>query len=87
MRTLSEVNPLESQSERSTRSQEQNALISRLAFSPSEAASVSGISRCGIYQAINKGQLRAKKHGARTLILKDDLLSFLNERPDFNTEE
>ena len=54
--------------------------MEKLAYSVIEAAEVMGMSRGGVYAALNAGELRAKKHGGRTLILHKDLVSFLQER-------
>lgn len=42
-----------------------------------EACTAIGIGRTKLYQAINSGQLKAKKYGKRTIILKSDLEVFL----------
>jgi excisionase family DNA binding protein len=38
-----------------------------------EAAKRAGVGRSTIYEAINRGELRLKKSGRRSLILVDDL--------------
>lgn len=43
----------------------------------------SGLSRSMVYLAIGSGALPAKKCGARTLILDEDLLAFLRNLPPF----
>ena len=52
-----------------------------LAFSPSQAAKVAGISRATLYRHIQSGALRTRKCGARTLILVEDLTAFLRSLP------
>lgn len=47
-----------------------------------EASVVAGIGRTKLYQAIADGELRARKYGARTIILRDDLLRFLVALPE-----
>lgn len=42
-----------------------------------DVRSLTGIGRTKIYQAINSGQLQARKFGKRTIVLKDDLDAFL----------
>ena len=42
-----------------------------------EACTAIGIGRTKLYQAINSGQLKAKKYGKRTIILRSDLDVFL----------
>ena len=53
----------------------------KLAFTIKEAARASGLSRSLLYVAIGRGALRAKKCGARTLILDSDLRRFLRGLP------
>jgi excisionase family DNA binding protein len=50
------------------------------------AAKVTGLSRTGIYDALNTGKLTAKKAGRRTLIPYDDLQIYLQSLPDYHTE-
>jgi hypothetical protein len=52
-----------------------------------EAVRASGISRSALYLAIGRGALRARKCGARTLILDSDLRRFLRKLPPFATGE
>ena len=51
------------------------------AFSISEVCAAVGIGRSKIYEAIAKGQLKARKVGRRTLILRDELREFLQSLP------
>jgi len=53
----------------------------KLAFTLKEAAHASGLSRSVLYLAIGRGALRAKKCGARTVILDADLRRFLRSLP------
>src|SRR6516162_6377634 len=53
----------------------------KLAFTIKEAARATGLSRSLLYLAIGRGALRAKKCGARTLILDIDLRRFLRSLP------
>jgi excisionase family DNA binding protein len=48
----------------------------------SEASIVSGIGRTKLYEAIANGELKARKFGARTIILRDDLVGFLKSLPE-----
>jgi hypothetical protein len=48
-----------------------------LAYAIPVAVKVTNLSRTLIYEEIRKGNLRAKKCGARTVILHDDLMAFL----------
>ena len=52
-----------------------------LALSVDKAAAVVGIGRTKLYEAIKLGQLRARKAGRHTIILTDDLKTFLESLP------
>lgn len=56
----------------------------QLSLSIEEVSKATGIGRTKVYEAINKGLLHAKKYGARTVILKDDLESFLSNLDDYS---
>ena len=47
-----------------------------------EASIVSGIGRTKLYEAIAAKELKARKLGARTIILRDDLVGFLKSLPE-----
>lgn len=53
----------------------------KLGFTPEEAAAVAGSGRTKIFHAIKDGSLKAKKFGRRTVILREDLESFLRALP------
>lgn len=53
----------------------------KVAFTIKEAARASGLSRSLLYVAIGRGSLRARKCGARTLILDSELRRFLRNLP------
>ena len=55
-------------------------LSERLSVSPEEAST--GIGLTSIREAISSGDLKAKKHGRRTIILPDDLRVWLKTLPD-----
>ncbi len=57
----------------------------QIAFSIEESSAITGIGRTKIYEAINAGDLRAKKMGKRTLILKNDLETFLSSLASYPT--
>ncbi len=54
-----------------------------LAYSVAHSAKSLALSRAEIYNRINRGELRAKKHGRRTIILHDDLQAYLLSLPDY----
>jgi excisionase family DNA binding protein len=53
-----------------------------IAFSTEDAARSAGLSVQTIRRAITRKELRAKKCGARLLILRADLVAFLERQPD-----
>lgn len=59
----------------------------QIALSIEEARSVTGLGRTKIYQLISTGQLKAKKIGKRTVVLKDDLETFLKNLPAYTSEK
>ena len=54
---------------------------SKIAYTIPEAVRASGLSRSTIYLAIGSGALRARKFGARTVILDAELRRFLRSLP------
>ncbi|WP_426051721.1 helix-turn-helix domain-containing protein [Brevundimonas sp. SL161] len=48
-----------------------------------EAVRVSGISRTGVYEALKRGDLTARKAGRRTLISFSDLEAYLSRLPTY----
>jgi excisionase family DNA binding protein len=56
-----------------------------LAYSIAEACEIAGIGRTSIYEAINSGELIARKNGRRTVILSDDLRRWLQSLPVTNS--
>jgi excisionase family DNA binding protein len=55
--------------------------MNRLAYSILEACDAARIGRTNLYEAIRTGELRAVKHGKRTLILANDLRVWLESLP------
>ena len=56
-------------------------LADRLSLSPEQASALTGIGLTSIRQAVATGALPARKHGTRTIILPDDLKSWLKTLP------
>jgi hypothetical protein len=56
-------------------------LAERLSLSPEEASALSGIGLTSIRQAAASGALVARKHGVRTIILREDLKEWLKSLP------
>ncbi|SHJ62773.1 DNA binding domain-containing protein, excisionase family [Bradyrhizobium lablabi] len=56
-------------------------LAERLSLSPEEASALTGIGLTSIRQAAASGALKARKHGTRTIILRDDLEDWLQTMP------
>ena len=62
-------------------------MIDKLALSIPEAASASGLGRTLLYQDIAEGRLRAVKRGRRTLVLLDDLKTYLAGLETFKAQK
>lgn len=58
---------------------------SKLAFHIDEARAAGAGSRSEIYEALRRGDLKAKKRGRRTVILRDDLAQYLASLPDYHS--
>jgi excisionase family DNA binding protein len=50
----------------------------RLAYSPEEAARLTGVSRAFLYLEMQREKLRTVKIGRRRLVRREDLLAWLN---------
>jgi hypothetical protein len=57
-------------------------LSERLSVSSEEASALTGIGLTSFREAIRRGDLKAKKHGRRTIVLPDDLRVWLKTLPD-----
>jgi excisionase family DNA binding protein len=53
----------------------------RLAYSIEEAAEAAATGKTALYEALNSGELTARKRGRRTLILAADLRAWLEKLP------
>lgn len=60
--------------------------MTQLSLSIEEARAATGLGRTKLYQLINSGELKARKIGKRTIILKDDLESFLSSLQSYASE-
>ena len=63
---------------------ERAKLFEKEGFSIPEACLIIGAGRSSVYEALNAGELTARKMGRRTIILKQELLRFLSELPAAN---
>jgi len=57
--------------------------MAKLAYSPDEAAAETSFGLARIYQAMNAGELKARKSGKRTVIPHDELVSWLANLPPY----
>lgn len=57
-----------------------------LAYSVTQGAERANVSRAELYNILNRGELKAKKLGRRTVILHEDLQSYLANLPDYAPE-
>ena len=58
----------------------------KLAFHIDQASHAGAGSRSEIYEALRRGELKAKKRGRRTIILRDELIRYLDTLPDYSSE-
>lgn len=56
-------------------------LAQQLAFTVPQACKVAGVGRSRMYEVIASGALRTRKNGSKNLILRDDLLRWLQSLP------
>lgn len=54
-----------------------------VAYRPEQAAKAIGISTAKLYELLAAGQIRARKVGRATLILRDDLEQFVRDQPHY----
>ncbi len=59
----------------------------QLSLSIEQVRAATGIGRTKLYEAIGKGNLKARKFGKRTIILKDDLEIFLKSLETYTSEK
>jgi predicted site-specific integrase-resolvase len=52
-----------------------------IAYNVEAAAQLIGISRAGLYRYIQAGDLKVRKIGARTVVLRQDLERFVKSEP------
>jgi len=56
-------------------------MTEQIMMTVAQAVQASGLSRSGIYEAMSKGALTGRKHGQKTMIMRDDLEKYLNDLP------
>jgi excisionase family DNA binding protein len=57
--------------------------MAAIAYTIDEACRASGVGRTRLYAALRGRELRARKHGKRTIILADDLRQWLEALPAY----
>jgi excisionase family DNA binding protein len=55
--------------------------MEKLCFTVPETAALCSLGQTSIYKAIREGRLRIRKYGTRTIIMRADLASFLENLP------
>lgn len=56
----------------------------KIGYTIIEATERAPVSRTELYLAMKRGELKAKKRGRRTIILRDDLANYLASLPDYS---
>lgn len=56
--------------------------LAPVGFGIDDACRALGIKRSFLYELIGRGEIRAKKLGRRTIILRAELERFVNDQPD-----
>jgi len=59
----------------------------QLSLSIEEVSASTGLGKTKLYELINTGELKARKIGKRTLVLKSDLEEFLNSLQPYGFEK
>ena len=59
----------------------------QLAFAIERVCEITSLGRTSVFAAIKNGELIARKHGRRTIVLADDLRTFLENLPSTRTME
>jgi excisionase family DNA binding protein len=58
-----------------------NTGLTRIAYSPLDAAAAIGLSRAQLYVLMARGEIPAFKAGSRTLVKASDLQAFIDRQP------
>ena len=58
-----------------------------IALKISEVCAASRIGRTGVYEAVKRGELRARKNGKSTLVLYAELVEWLDQLPTISSKE
>ena len=64
-----------------------NADSNPIALTIRDAVQLSGVSRSTLYRAIKAGDVVARKHGRRTIILADELRAWLQNLPKLDSSK
>jgi excisionase family DNA binding protein len=62
---------------------DQSSIPHSIALTVQEAVAATRMTRTFIYEALKRGDLRARKSGRRTLILTEDLNRFVADLPEY----
>jgi excisionase family DNA binding protein len=58
--------------------------MEKIAYNLKEACAATGCSKDRIYNALNAGELSAKRLGGRTYFMADELERWLREKPEYS---
>jgi excisionase family DNA binding protein len=64
-----------------------NAPADKLLLSLDEVKDLTGVGRTNLYREIREKRLRARKQGAKTVVTKADLITWINQLPDYRSND
>jgi hypothetical protein len=59
----------------------------KLLLSLNEVSGLTGVGRTNLYREIREKRLRARKQGAKTVVTKADLITWIDQLPDFRSND